>query len=153
MFQKLAEQTLKLAARQKTACVGFLYMDLDGFKAINDHYSHQVGDAVLCEVADRLVQHLRNSDIICRYGGDEFVALISNPKSESDLLTISKKIIDEINKPITYQHHQLQVGISIGASCWVGGQSYNLEKLLAIADYAMYQAKQAGKNKVRLGKI
>jgi hypothetical protein len=78
---------------------------------------------------------------------------VNNDDSESDLLTISKKIIDEINKPITYQHHQLQVGISIGASCWVGGQSYNLEKLLAIADYAMYQAKQAGKNKVRLGKI
>lgn len=153
MFQKLAEQTLKLAARQKTACVGFLYMDLDGFKTINDRYSHQAGDAVLREVADRLVQQTRNSDIICRYGGDEFVVLLYDPKSESDLLAISKKIIAEINKPITYQNQQLQVGISIGALFWKRGQSGNLEKLLTVADQAMYQAKQAGKNEVRFGKL
>jgi diguanylate cyclase (GGDEF)-like protein len=153
MLNSLAEQLLKLAARQKTFNVGILYMDLDGFKAINDNYSHQAGDSTLCAIADRLVENMRDSDIICRYGGDEFVAMVYGPKSETDLLTLSKKIIEKVNQPIPCQNQTLHVGISIGALFIEGGQPRKLEKLLAIADHAMYQAKQKGKNQVFFGEL
>lgn len=148
MFRKLAQQTLKFAARQKKINIGFLFMDVDDFKDVNDNYSHQAGDFVLCEVANRLVRHMRKSDIICRYGGDEFVALIYEPRAEYDLRVVSEKIINTINEPIAYKGDLLQVGISIGALFWEGGHSFDLEELLELTDRAMYRAKEAGKNNV-----
>lgn len=128
-----------------------LLLDLDGFKAVNDTYGHETGDAVLIAVAGRLRHHARAEDSIGRLGGDEFVLLLHRlgpnlPTAKTRAETISKKIIDEISAPIFHQDNILVVGASIGIRM-LGWNELVSDAIINNADSAMYQAKETGRGR------
>ena len=130
----------------RTAVLSF---DLDRFKEINDVHGHAAGDAVLRTIAERMTKILGEGEFVARIGGDEFVALTSNPFMKNEAKSFAARLITEIAKPIEWQDKSLLVGTSVGISVFpVDGLS--AEDLLAQADLAMYRAKASGTNTIRL---
>lgn len=129
-------------ARDQIASV--LMVDLDGFKQINDRLGHDAGDAVLIAVADRLRRSVRKDDLICRFGGDEFVILLQNLMTFEHVEQLCWRIEAELQKPITVAGQSLTIGASIGASIYPQDGD-GLEQLLARADEALYRVKAARK--------
>ena len=119
-----------------------LFLDLDGFKPINDTYGHDVGDSVLITIADRIRDITRESDLAARLGGDEFVIVLSKISNREDAETYSKKLKKCINLPIPHLNHSLQVSASIGISIYPNDGD-TTELLLKCADNAMYIAKRS----------
>ncbi|OMQ13838.1 hypothetical protein A7K94_0220790, partial [Modestobacter sp. VKM Ac-2676] len=103
-------------ARRSGAMTGLLFVDLDGFKAVNDTHGHACGDEVLRAVAGRLEAAVRSGDVVCRLGGDEFVVLVEPVETERDLLELAERLIAVVGEPITTDGHQLRVGASIGVA-------------------------------------
>lgn len=126
-----------------------MFIDIDDFKKINDTYGHEVGDAVLLEVTRRLKENIRNTDVIVRMGGDEFLVIIECTKNDKELQTIAKKLLFAIEKPVHIGEHTITVSISIGIS---RGSLYNLSinDLVKQADQAMYGVKRRGKGTFRM---
>jgi diguanylate cyclase (GGDEF)-like protein/PAS domain S-box-containing protein len=125
--------------------VAVFFLDLDGFKSINDRYGHEAGDLLLQAVGKRLQQQLRQSDTVTRLGGDEFAFVFENITSQADAAVIAEKLRLELGKPFTVKSHTLHVTPSIGISLApVDGN--DPETLLKNADAAMYKAKDLGKN-------
>ncbi len=117
-----------------------LYMDLNGFKAINDNYGHEVGDQVLVETSKRLSNCFRNEDFIARVGGDEFIGIISNSNSEDIANKISARIRDIFTYPYRSVKQNIQLTIAIGMAQYPK-DSNKIEELLAVADKGMYENK------------
>jgi diguanylate cyclase (GGDEF)-like protein/PAS domain S-box-containing protein len=133
------------AAHRNSTQVAVLFMDLDGFKDINDSMGHAVGDEVLQWVAKRLASCVRGSDTVSRQGGDEFVVLLSETKHPSDASIIARKILTALTSSPKFNQHDVQVTASIGLSTYPeDGQ--DAETLLKNADTAMYEAKKKGRN-------
>jgi diguanylate cyclase (GGDEF)-like protein/PAS domain S-box-containing protein len=129
--------------------VAVLYIDLDGFKPVNDRYGHAAGDAVLVAVAERLRDSTRGSDLIARLGGDEF-AILLEVRDHDEVTAVADRILSSLERPIPYDGQELRVGASIGiADTHAGGESVSLTpaELLRAADSAMYSAKQSGGNR------
>jgi diguanylate cyclase (GGDEF)-like protein/PAS domain S-box-containing protein len=143
LFDRL-RQSLAMARRCKQQ-LAVLFIDLDGFKAINDSYGHEAGDIMLRSVAQRLRQTLRDSDTVARVGGDEFVVLLNNLNAVENISTIADKLIGAVSFPIKLDKLQCQVGASIGVSLFPE-HGDTAETLLSCADSAMYQSKRRGKN-------
>jgi diguanylate cyclase (GGDEF)-like protein len=143
LFDRL-RQSLAMARRGKQQ-LAVLFIDLDGFKAINDSYGHEAGDIMLRSVAQRLRQTLRDSDTVARVGGDEFVVLLNNLNAVENISTIADKLIGAVSFPIKLDKLQCQVGASIGVSLFPE-HGDTAETLLSCADSAMYQSKRRGKN-------
>lgn len=127
--------------------LSFLYLDLDGFKQINDSHGHQTGDMVLKEVANRLKESTRKEDSIFRLGGDEFLIVMDTPNEsiETILETVANKLIANINKPYTFDHVMLKVGCSVGGSVWPD-DDIDPFTVISYADEALYVSKRFGKN-------
>lgn len=143
-----AHQAIALAKRQDFM-VGLIYLDLDHFKEINDAMGHLIGDELLVQVAERLLKCVRDTDTVCRMGGDEFVVLLNDMSSLENIIEISQKILDALAQPFDINRRVLKVSCSIGASVYpLDGQ--NIDELLQQADTAMYQAKNGGRNNYRL---
>jgi len=124
-----------------------LFIDLDGFKPINDRYGHEVGDFALKEVASRLQQVIGASHFVGRLGGDEFVVLLNNITTEEGALMWANQIIDAISKPMRFNNDiTCLLGASIGVACIPKHGRSNTD-ILSHADAAMYEAKRAGKNR------
>lgn len=122
-----------------------LFIDLDGFKAINDSMGHSIGDAVLKIIASRLMEGVRACDTISRQGGDEFLLILSDIEELHDIVTIAEKLIQEFDKPFFIGEQALSTSASIGIAIYPeNGESF--EALLQSADTAMYKAKESGKN-------
>ncbi|HZW13053.1 MAG TPA: EAL domain-containing protein [Noviherbaspirillum sp.] len=128
--------------RQFTAV---LFMDLDRFKPINDTHGHDMGDALLKEVAKRLSASIRAEDVVIRLGGDEFVILLQNVKNASYAADVTRHIVERINEPFHIGDLTLSVSTSVGISVFPG-DGQDIDTLMSHADMAMYQAKQAGRN-------
>ena len=129
--------------------VALLLIDLDRFKPINDQHGHEVGDAVLIQVAERIRQSTRANDMICRLGGDEFVVVLESEQADTDAGLVADKLIYSLQAPIEIGNLSVQVGASIGLSCCpIDGR--NLRDLLHHADLAMYRAKAAAGGCYRL---
>ncbi|EJM50355.1 sensor domain-containing diguanylate cyclase [Pseudomonas sp. GM48] len=141
-------------ARTSATRVALVFVDLNGFKAINDRYGHAAGDRVLVTTATRLKHILRGSDTVARIGGDEFVVILQNlPQGESlqdKARTICQKIFAELSPPITIGNDQRHIGTSLGVAVFPDHAS-SIDRLLHIADLAMYEAKRSGNNQYRLG--
>lgn len=128
---------------------GVLYFDLDGFKPINDTLGHHVGDAVLCEVADRVRLNLRPCDTIARIGGDEFTVILDQPDSAEEAILRAQRIADVIRAPIVVGDETVSVTSSMGLSLYPD-HATKVNELVKGADAAMYQAKNAGRDQVRV---
>ena len=118
-----------------------MFLDLDRFKCINDTHGHAVGDAVLKEVAKRLLQHAREEDTVCRNGGDEFLYLLMNPQGSKNIERIAGALLRTIAQPIDMGHLQLVIKASIGIAVYPCNGTTE-EQLIRNADTAMYRAKQ-----------
>lgn len=138
----LKERFDRLKVR-KVQSIGILYMDMNGFKSINDTYGHDVGDQLLAGVVSRVNVVLRESDLLCRIGGDEFVILLSNV-DELILENLSDRIKQVLEKPLEIHHQMIKVSASIGSSFTTEVSHTDLENLLKEADGAMYIEKGRG---------
>lgn len=124
---------------------GLLYIDLDGFKKINDSLGHEAGDALLCKVAHLLRQCVRKSDTVARLGGDEFAIIACPLDNDDEVQIIAGKVIDTLSEPITISQGKVQIGASIGISLFPSSSEEGKE-LVRQADQAMYSSKKRGKN-------
>jgi diguanylate cyclase (GGDEF)-like protein/PAS domain S-box-containing protein len=126
------------------------YLDLDGFKVVNDTYNHEVGDRLLIALAKRMSEALREGDTLARIGGDEFVAvLVDLPNSEIGSLAL-ERLLEAAASPVQLGDLALQVSASIGVSIYPQTEEVDADQLVRQADQAMYQAKQSGKNRFHL---
>lgn len=144
LLSERVEQAL-LHQKRQGGQIALMFIDLDDFKQINDTLGHDVGDALLQEVAKRLNECVRRSDTVARLGGDEFIVLLPNLKSRDDAALVAEKIISSLNAPIYVGEHQLSARLSIGIAIAPldGMDATSLKKA---ADMAMYRAKGQGKN-------
>ncbi|MCG7981113.1 MAG: EAL domain-containing protein, partial [Candidatus Thiodiazotropha lotti] len=124
-----------------------IYIDLDGFKEINDRYGHDVGDLVLIGMSKRFESALRQGDTIARFGGDEFVAVLSDIESREACYPMLRRLMEAAIRPIQQQNQLIQVSASIGVTLYPQDEEVGGDQLLRQADQAMYQAKLAGKNR------
>ncbi|MBY0577548.1 MAG: diguanylate cyclase [Burkholderiales bacterium] len=136
-------------ARRAGCKVALLFLDLDGFKRVNDELGHDVGDMLLQEVARRLADIVRASDTVARVGGDEFTLILGNVAAQEFASQVAGKIIDALSEPFDMEGRQCQVGGSIGVSIFPD-DSEDPGTLLKQSDEAMYLAKQRGKNRHKL---
>lgn len=137
------EQAMARAARQDER-VALLFLDLDGFKQVNDSFGHAAGDKVLQEVAARLTACMRTSDTACRYGGDEFVVLLSEFADVECLRGVGEKIRAQLTRPHVVDGHTIRISASIGHAIYPGdGNSY--VDLVRASDRAMYREKARAK--------
>lgn len=118
-----------------------LFLDLNRFKWINDNLGHHQGDIVLCEVSQRLQKCLRTSDVLSRYGGDEFVILMTDVRACKDIVALLDRITRAIKHPIDLDDQKIEVNVSIGIACYPD-DGKNEDELLTYADSAMYVAKK-----------
>ena len=137
------EQEIQNAKRQGT-CFSVLFVDLDGFKQINDAFGHHVGDLLLVEVAQRVRSIIRARDTLARMGGDEFVVL-ANTNEPGDAASLADKLVAEIGRPSVIAGQELRVSASIGIAMYSSGNAEQ-QDLLKNADAAMYHAKTSGRN-------
>jgi diguanylate cyclase (GGDEF)-like protein len=132
-------------ARRDGGLVTVMFIDIDGFKDINDRFGHSVGDETLRQIAARLVENLRESDTVARLGGDEFTIILEGGKRVEDAGQVAAKILKAIGTPYRIGDRELVVTASIGIAVYpLDGDSY--EELVKGADTAMYQSKAAGRN-------
>jgi diguanylate cyclase (GGDEF)-like protein len=149
-------QVLALAKRE-SHIVALLYLDLDGFKLINDSLGHTVGDLLLGQVAKRLQSRIRKADTLARLGGDEFTVILSSLRSKEEAELVANSLLGVLAIPFAIESHELTIGASIGISVFPDNAS-EASDLLQQADSAMYSAKRDGKNRVayftsRLGSL
>jgi diguanylate cyclase (GGDEF)-like protein/PAS domain S-box-containing protein len=144
LFMDRLEHSISLATRSDYK-EAVLFLDLDGFKHINDTLGHGAGDLLLQEVAKRLKKVIRSSDTVARVGGDEFNFVLNNICAEADAESAAKNIIVALSEPFNLFGEECHVGGSIGISIYPD-DAHDFETLLRQADEAMYLAKQSGKN-------
>lgn len=143
----LREQTADAIeeARDKGSSLAMLFIDLDGFKTINDTFGHATGDALLKSAATRLHQGLRNSDLFGRFSGDEFIVVLRDLAEPEDAGHVARKLIASLGQPLHRGETTLKVGASVGIAFLEDGRE-DFESLLRAADAAMHAAKEAGRN-------
>ena len=139
----------ELARAHRTGeSLGLMMIDLDHFKAVNDTYGHAAGDTVLKEVAFRLVHSVRTYDLVGRYGGEEFLVILSNV-SLAEVKGRAQRLCAVVEEtPVKFQSHDVRITISVGATGAPANQDIQQSRLLRIADIAMYRAKEGGRNRV-----
>lgn len=144
LFLDRLETGLKAAIREKRQ-IAVLFIDLDGFKAVNDAAGHQVGDQVLIDLAKRLHDCIRDMDTVGRMGGDEFAIILGGDATKEHVILVTEKILASVSKPIDVNGEFRRLGASIGISLFPTNGKTS-ETLLAEADRAMYAVKRSGKN-------
>jgi diguanylate cyclase (GGDEF)-like protein/PAS domain S-box-containing protein len=146
---RLVEQTeVALAENESASHIALLYVDLDGFKSVNDSLGHSAGDALLKVVATRLLDATRGSDTVARLGGDEFAVLLPSGESSTDAIVIARRILNAVAHPISLDGQEVTVSASIGVAH--ARADDDAETLLRNADLAMYRAKMAGRARSEL---
>jgi diguanylate cyclase (GGDEF)-like protein len=142
LFERLHLALSQAERRGNQVCLA--YIDLDGFKSINDLHGHDAGDALLVNVSSELRRQLRDGDTLARIGGDEFIALLIDIESLDQCLPTIERIRDTASLPVHYGGVELRVTASIGVA--MSGDSSGADELISRADKAMYLAKKSGKN-------
>jgi diguanylate cyclase len=131
--------------RRRGSTIGLLFIDLDGFKGVNDNHGHRTGDQVLRHVGRRMSQEVREGDFVARLGGDEFIVGIEDVVDEASAITLAHRLIAAVSQPIQVDENlTVQVGASVGISLGRAGET-DVETLLHEADLAVYRAKAAGR--------
>jgi diguanylate cyclase (GGDEF)-like protein len=136
-------------AERDSRTVALMFIDLDGFKGVNDSLGHAAGDRLLCAIAGRFISCARKSDTVSRIGGDEFAVVLHDPDSMEGILHFADKMLACAREPVDLKGDCVSVSASIGISI-ASLDRKSAEELMIEADVAMYQAKSAGKNRVAL---
>jgi len=142
-FMKYIEDKFALAQR-KSNTLGLLYIDLDGFKAINDDISHQAGDKLLTTLGEKITRFVRKGEIVARLGGDEFAMIIYDYKKIDELALTAKRLIEFCAQPFNIEGVKVKVGMSIGISTYPK-HALSIDTLISRADKAMYKVKRTKK--------
>jgi len=148
LFNDRAELAMAMARRENLV-LALLFIDLDRFKAINDTLGHDAGDHLLCEVADRLKECVRESDTVSRFGGDEFNLLLTQVRNESDTELVAHKILRALRRPVEVSGHELHGTASIGIALFPRDGN-DVQTLVKNADTALYRAKDLGRNNYQI---
>lgn len=143
LLEDRLSQALEIAKRERS-CFAVMFMDLDGFKAVNDAYGHHIGDELLVSVTERLRSCIRAQDTLARLGGDEFV-LLAVVTSPDDAATLADKLVQRIDEPFELSRYELRVSLSVGIAIYPN-DGEGTRDLLLHADAAMYHTKSAGRN-------
>lgn len=141
---RLRQAMLQDAREQQVAV---LFMDLDGFKAVNDTFGHEVGDQLLIALGERMKGVLRASDTLARMGGDEFVGVLTDFGSLNDSMSTVSRLLETVSKPVNLGGHLLKLTASLGVTFYPQDEDVDADQLLRQADQAMYAAKLSGKNR------
>jgi diguanylate cyclase (GGDEF)-like protein len=141
-FDRILPEALARASRTETE-LALMFMDLDGFKSVNDENGHPAGDTLLKEVARRVTSSVRDDDLLARYGGDEFVVLLESLPDRQVIHAIATRIIDTLSAPILVEGRELRLSISIGIALFPN-HAREARELVLRADAAMYVAKHEG---------
>jgi len=150
LFMERTDEALGLALNQGSPCA-ILFLDLDGFKPVNDTFGHAAGDAVLTEVAHRLRRSVLDGRNVSRLGGDEFALLVEGVENREGVELTARRIVKEIRRPILIGGNRIAVGATVGIA--FGPESgQDAESLIHAADLAMYEGKRSGKGTVRIFK-
>lgn len=142
-FESRLADAVRIAA-DTSSLAAVMYLDLDGFKPVNDSLGHAAGDQVLKRVAKRIEAAVRGDDVVARLGGDEFVVLVEGLVAADDVSRIAAKLVNSLAQPFDIDHQSITIGVSIGIALFPRDGT-NPETLLAAADGAMYQAKHLGR--------
>ena len=151
-FQDQLKNALARTRRLKTR-LAILFLDLDGFKSVNDRFGHELGDHLLKSVAERLSSNVREQDVLGRFGGDEFVLIIEDAMDVAATVQVAEKLIRALAEPFEIRGHRLQIGSSVGISVFPSlaqTENEDAETLIHRADQAMYMAKRQGGNSFSL---
>ena len=140
------DQEMKLCQRHSWS-LALLFIDLDRFKEVNDTLGHALGDRLLKQAAQRISGCLRETDVVARFGGDEFTVLLGAIEQPEVIEAIAAKILDRLHQPFQLDQHMAYVSASIGITLYPG-ESASVDDLMMHADQAMYEAKRAGRNRV-----
>lgn len=148
LFREMGERAIARASRSHEA-LAVLFLDLDGFKLVNDSFGHDVGDQLLAQVALRLRDAVRMGDTVARLGGDEFVVLCEHPGSEEEVVQLSQRLIALVSQPFWIQGHEVRVGASVGIAHRMENDS-GIADLIREADIALYRAKHEGRGRAEM---
>ncbi|MCX7171516.1 MAG: diguanylate cyclase [Proteobacteria bacterium] len=152
--RRLLDERMSMAlvhARRNKSAMAVMYLDLDGFKQINDTLGHSVGDDLLKMVAGRLVATMREEDTVARLGGDEFVIALWHVGGSDHVAKVALKVIEAVAQPYLLDGQAVSVTVSAGVGIYpLHGE--DADTLMACADRALYEAKHAGKNAYRISK-
>ncbi len=149
LFYDRLGQAITMAKRNKSS-IALLFMDMDGFKRVNDTLGHHFGDMLLVKVAERLSRDVRESDTLARLGGDEFTLILNDTHGREAVAMVAKKLIESIGQSFDLEGHTVRIGVSIGIARYPDDAEAK-GALLIVADKAMYAAKAVGKNTFRFG--
>jgi diguanylate cyclase len=138
-------------ADSKKCKLAAFFLDLDGFKYVNDTYGHMIGDVLLQQVAGRLKGYIRlrgqrTQDVFARLGGDEFIIILQNADKDADLIVVADRIIKSIRKPFFVDNHTIHITLSLGIAIYPDDAN-SVEELIRKADQTMYRIKQSGKDR------
>lgn len=142
-----------LMSKKDRQSFALFFLDLDGFKAVNDQYGHDVGDQLLISVAHRLKQTVRKDDYIYRLGGDEFVAIAKGVNSPDFACQIAKNLCAALSRSFDLSGQVVHIGTSVGCTICPSGNITARDELISISDAAMYEAKRAGRNGFRFSDV
>ena len=152
--RRLLSERMSMAlahARRKKTGMAVVYIDLDGFKQVNDTLGHDAGDALLKMVAGRLATMTRTEDTLARLGGDEFLIVLTDINNAGSAATVAIKVVEMLSKPYDIEGHAVSITTSAGVGIYpIDGE--DADSLIKSADSAMYEAKRAGKNAYRISK-
>ena len=148
LFYDRLNQAIK-RARRDNAQIALFYLDLDGFKLVNDTLGHDAGDALLREASKRMLACVRESDTVARMGGDEFTVILCKALTDNIKDRVARQIVEALAEPFMINGKSCMVSVSIGISLYPD-HGDTAEQLVKIADAAMYLAKRGGKNRYRV---
>ncbi len=151
LFADRLDQAM-IQSKRRGKSLAVVYVDIDGFKNINDTYGHHIGDKLLIEISAKMKSALRQEDTLARFGGDEFVAVMVNLNGTGNYMVALQRVLDAAASPIRVDGMELQVSVSIGATIYPNDKA-DADILIRHADQAMYRAKLNGKNRYHLFNI
>jgi len=152
LFKKQLQHAITHSPRQNSPFLALLFLDLNGFKEVNDSLGHAAGDLLLIEVARRLTEIMRSNDLICRLGGDEFAILLEEIDDSEESTEIANRIHQILSTPFLIKDHRITISTSIGIAFYSAEDELNdnIETIMENADMAMYKAKQKGTAKTEI---
>jgi diguanylate cyclase (GGDEF)-like protein/PAS domain S-box-containing protein len=149
LFNKMLRRAIERSRRKPEASFAVLFLDLDGFKDVNDSLGHVLGDQLLVSVARRLEEAVRPGDILVRFGGDEFVILLDHVGGIADVIAVADRVRDRLNRPFRIDGKEIRISASVGIATSETGYT-SVDEVVRDADSAMYKAKEEGSGSYRI---